>query len=64
MGEIGRKIANQNSHSHERGVSFTETREMKELKQSKKYFKIYSKRFNNHYFPVNFANNYEIKCHL
>lgn len=37
---------------------------MKELKQSKKFYKIFSKWFNNLYFPVNFINNYEIKYHL
>jgi hypothetical protein len=41
-----------------------ETKEMKELKLSKKFFKIYSKHFNNMYFPANFLNNYEIKYHL
>ena len=37
---------------------------MKELKQSKKFFKIYSKWFNNLYTPFNFLNEYEIKYHL
>jgi len=37
---------------------------MKELKQSKKFFKMCSKWFNNIYYPSNFANSYEIKYHL
>jgi hypothetical protein len=34
------------------------------LKQSKKFFKIYSKWFNNFYYPANFLNTYEVKYHL
>ena len=37
---------------------------MKELKQSKKFFKIYSKWFHTMYSPVNFQNDHEIKYHL
>jgi hypothetical protein len=59
---MSRKLQSQNQH--EKYISFVETKEMKELKQSKKFFKIFSKRFNHLYFPVNFASNYEIKYHL
>ena len=64
MTEIARKIASQSVHSHDRCVSFVETKEMKELKQSKKFFKIYSKWFNNLYAPSNFMSDYDIKYHL
>jgi predicted DNA-binding protein len=64
MAEIARKLGNQNSHPHERCVSFVETREMKELKLSKKFFKLGSKWFNNRHYPTGFRSNYEIKYHL
>ena len=57
-------MLSQTVHSHERCVSYVETKQLKDLKQSKKFFKIYSKWFNNLYTPVNFLNEYEIKYHL
>lgn len=37
---------------------------MKEAKQSKKFYKIFSKWFNNLYIPASFSSVFEISCHL
>lgn len=64
LNDINKKFMSQSSHAHEKCVNFVESKEMKELKQSKKYYKIFLKWFRKISNPAQFAGLADLKTHL